>query len=442
MEIILTPFAWLLQLFYSICGSYGLTLVLFALVVKVVLFPLSLKGKRSMIQMNILQGQMQKLQKQYGKDRQRYNLEVQKLYEKEKVNPMGGCLWSLIPLIILMVLYPIIRAPIHYMMGITDANSLNAIAEAVNWSTQAVDMGWIKQAAGSFTETAGYYNELYLASLINADNLAAVQQAVTAAGGVGQSVQVINFSLFGLVDLSQIPQLQFWTIAGGFSLFLLPVISAITGVIFSFISMKTNAINKQSAQNNSSAKTMMIVSPLISLWIGFTLPAALCVYWITNNLLSMLQEFLCSVILKKDYEEAARKQAERELQEKEEEKEERRRKAEERARRIEEEKLNRGKKKKAEKKHDDEDKIPGIVKEYSRVGIRQYARGRAYDPYRYSEDGPTCYPGEEPIFGRKPEKVDPVEEEPTVQDTVVTEKSIPEISVPADTAADNGETKE
>ena len=436
MEIILTPFAWLLQLFYSICGNYGLTLVLFALVVKVVLFPLSLKGKRSMIQMNILQGQMQKLQKQYGKDRQRYNLEVQKLYEKEKVNPMGGCLWSLIPLIILMVLYPIIRAPIHYMMGITDANSLNAIAEAVNWSTQAVDMGWIKQAAASFTETAGYYNELYLASLINADNLAAVQQAVTAAGGVGQSVQVINFSLFGLVDLSQIPQLQFWTIAGGFSLFLLPVISAITGVIFSFISMKTNAINKQSAQaNNSSAKTMMIVSPLISLWIGFTLPAALCVYWITNNLLSMLQEFLCSVILKKDYEEAARKQAERELQEKEEEKEERRR-------RIEEEKLNRGKKKKAEKKHDDEDKIPGIVKEYSRVGIRQYARGRAYDPYRYSEDGPTCYPGEEPIFGRKPEKVAPVEEEPTVQDTVVTEKSIPEISVPADTAADNGETKE
>ena len=71
MEIILTPFAWLLRFFYSICGSYGLTLVLFALVVKVVLFPLSLKGKRSMIQMNILQGQMQKLQKQYGKDRQR-----------------------------------------------------------------------------------------------------------------------------------------------------------------------------------------------------------------------------------------------------------------------------------------------------------------------------------------------------------------------------------
>ena len=102
---------------------------------------------------------------------------------------------------------------------------------------------------------------------------------------------------------------------------------------------------------------------------------------------------------KKDYEKAAAARAEQERLEKEEEKEERRRKAEERARRIEEAKLNKGKKKKTEKKHDeDEDKIPGSVKEHSRVGLRQYARGRAYDPYRYSEEGPTAYPGEAPIF--------------------------------------------
>ena len=443
MEIILTPFAWLLKAFYSFCGSYGLALVFFALVVKVVLFPLSLKGKRSMIQMNILQGQMQKLQKQYGKDRQRYNLEVQKLYQKEKINPMGGCLWSFIPLLILMILYPIIREPIHYMMGINDANSLNAIAQAVGWSTHAVDMGWIKEATDTFTNSG--YNQLYLASLINADNLSAVQQAVTAAGGAGANVFSINFSLFGLVDLSQVPQLQFWTIAGGFGLFLLPVISAVSGVLFSLISMKTNAINKQSAQaaNSGSAKTMLIISPLISLWIGFAMPAALCLYWVANNLLSMIQEFLCSRILKKDYEEAARKQAERERQEKEEEKEERRRKAEERARRIEEEKLNRGKKKKAEKKREDEEKVPGIVKEYSRVGIRQYARGRAYDPYRYSEEGPTCYPGEEPIFARKADQAaggDQMEDTPALDAPL--ESAPVEESPAAQTPDDNGETKE
>lgn len=101
----------------------------------------------------------------------------------------------------------------------------------------------------------------------------------------------------------------------------------------------------------------------------------------------------------KGLREGRRRRAEQERLEKEEEKEERRRKAEERARRIEEAKLNKGKKKKTEKKHDeDEDKIPGSVKEHSRVGLRQYARGRAYDPYRYSEEGPTAYLGEAPIF--------------------------------------------
>ena len=394
MDIILTPFSWLLKVFYDFCGSYGLALIVFALVVKVVLFPLSLKGKRSMIQMNMLQGQMQKLQKQYSKDRERYNQEVQKLYAKENVNPMGGCLWSFIPLIILMVLYPIIRQPIHYMMGITDSGVLNTIAQTVNWSAQAMDMGWIKEAAETFADTG--YNQLYLASLITPENLDAVKSAV---GEAGNQIFAINFDFLGLVDLSQIPQLKFWEVErGGFTLFLLPVISAGLSVLFSLVSMKTNAVNKQSSQNNSTMRSMMIVSPLISLWIGFSMPAALCIYWIANSLFSMLQEVICGKLLKKDYEKAAAMQAERERLEKEEEKEQRRRAAEERARRIEEEKKNRGKKKKAEKKDVDEDKIPGSVKEMSRVGIRQYARGRAYDPYRYSEDGPTVYPGEEPIF--------------------------------------------
>ena len=420
MDIILTPFSWLLEVFYNFCGSYGLALILFALVVKVVLFPLSLKGKRSMIQMNMLQGQMQKLQKQYGKDKERYNQEVQKLYAKEKVNPMGGCLWSFIPLIILMVLYPIIREPIHYMMGINDPDVLNTIAQTVNWNTVAVDMGWLKEAAESFTNTG--YNQLYLVSLITPENLEAVRAAV---GEAGSQIFAINFDFLGLVDLSQIPQAKFWLVEqGGFALFLLPVISAGLSVVFSLISMKTNAVNQQSSQSNSTMKSMMIVSPLISLWIGFSMPAALCIYWIANSLFSMLQEYICGRLLKKDYEKAAEMQAERERLEKEEEKAQRRKAAEERARRIEEEKQNKGRKKKGEKKPVDEDKISGAVKEASRVGLRQYARGRAYDPYRYSENGPTVYPGEEPIFAPKAagepaaaEEASAVEQVPAAEET-------------------------
>ncbi len=435
-EIILSPFVWLLKFFYTISGSYGIALILFAIVVKLILFPFSLKGKRSMIQMNILSEKVQKLQKQYGRDKERYNLEVQKLYEKEKVNPMGGCLWSFLPLLILLPLYAIIRQPLKYMMGVNTQEALNAVAAAVNWSSTALDMNWIKEAVDGFSNVG--YNQLYLASLITPENLSAVQAAV---GEAGSQIFSINFDFLGLVDLSQIPQLKFWTIAGGFGLFLLPVVSAVSGFLFSLLSMKTNAVNQQSAQaSNSTAKSMLIVSPLMSLWIGFAMPAALCVYWIANNLLSLVQEVVSGKLLKKDYEKAAALKAEQERQEKEEEKERRRQAAEERARRIEEEKNNKGKKKKAEKKPDeDESKIPGSVKEASRVGMRQYARGRAYDPCRYSPDGPTPYGGAarpaQPVKQPAPEEVKAAEPETAVPEAAAD----PVIVAPEETAVQPGE---
>ena len=128
---ILTPFSWLLQLFYDLTGSYGFALILFAVVVKLILFPFSLKGKKSMIQMNMLQGKMQQIQRKYANDKQRQNLEIQKLYEKEKVNPMGGCLWSLLPIFILLPLYAIIRQPMKYMMGL-DETQITTLIDVLN----------------------------------------------------------------------------------------------------------------------------------------------------------------------------------------------------------------------------------------------------------------------------------------------------------------------
>ena len=385
IQLLLTPFVWVLMLFYELFDNYGIALILFAVLVKVILFPLSIKAKRSMIQMNMLNGQMQKLQKMYGNNRDKYNLEVQKLYEKEKVNPMGGCLWSLLPLVILLPLYAIIRQPLTYLMNLSP-DVITEVAKVVNWSTEAVSKGWIKEAA-DFVNSG--YNQLYLASLITPDNIGAVQ-------AVAEGARVINFDFLGL-NLAQMPQWQFWTWDSvdwaHIGLFLLPIVSAASGLIFSLIMMKTNAVNKQSenAMANSTNRTMLIISPLMSLWIGFAMPAGLSVYWVSQNVLSMLQEFLAGKLLKKDYEKAAIEAARREAEEKEEEKRRREEARAERARRIEEAKNSKGKKKGPKTKDPDENKIPASVREASRVGIRAYARGRAYDPYRFSPDGPTPY---------------------------------------------------
>lgn len=389
-QIILSPFVWLLTTFHNVFGDYGIALMVFALVVKVILFPFSLKGKKGMIQMNMLSVQMQKLQKQYGKDKERYNMEVQKLYAREKVNPMSGCLWSFLPLIVLFPLYAIIRQPLKYMMHL-NSEQIGKVAEALNWGSQAMQNGWIKSSE-AFVDAG--YNQLFLASLINDSTVGTVTNAANSVAE-GAKVFAMNFQFFG-IDLSQIPQLKFWETGltwAVIGLFLLPIISAISGLLFSFISMKTNAVNNQSAQaaNNASSKMMLLMSPLMSLWIGFTMPAALCIYWISNNIFSLAQEFVASKLLKKDYAKAAAAQAEAALREKEEEKEQKRIAAEERAQRIEDAKNNKGKKKLAPKKKDEEDdKVPATVKEASRVGMRQYARGRAYDPNRFG-NAPTHY---------------------------------------------------
>lgn len=375
---LMTPFTLLLKFFCQLLNSYGLALVLFALVVKLILFPLSLKGKKSMIQMNMLSGQMNKLQKQYKNNQQKYNEEVQKLYEKEGVNPMGGCLWSFLPLLILFPLYAIIRQPLKYMMGMTP-DQITAVAQALNWSTVALEHNWIREAADFVN--AGY-NQLYLSSLITPENVAAVQ---AAAGETAKEVFAINFNMLG-VNLALVPKLKFWVDGlAGFGLFLVPAISAGTSLLFSFVTMRTSSMNSENSQAAQN-KTMLLMSPLMSLWIGFSMPAALSVYWIANNLLGMAQEKICHIMLKKDYAAAAEAAKQREIEEKEEEKRLRREKAERRAKEAEEARLNKGKKK---PKAEDEEKMSPEQKAASRVGMRQYARGRAYDPGRYG--GVTPY---------------------------------------------------
>ena len=314
MGIILKPFAWLLLFFYNLFHSYGIALILFGIVIKLILFPVSLKSKKSMIQTTLLSGKMQQLQKQYGKDRERYNLEVQKMYEREKVNPMSGCMWSLIPMVVLIALYGVIRQPMTYFMDLS-LEQIGVIADQLGWQTAAVANGWVSESAmtklvqqladGEITQLFqnGTYNQLYLVSMINESNLAALKSAV----GV-DSLFVMNFNFLG-INLSQIPKLKFW--ANGISLSvigltLLPFISTVVSFLSMKVTMATNKVNKQAqnSQMDSTNRMMMWTMPLMSLWIGFTVPAGLSVYWITQYVVNMLQEVICGKLLKKDYEAA------------------------------------------------------------------------------------------------------------------------------------------
>ena len=114
--LICVPFAALVRLFYNLTGSYGVSLILFTLVIKLILLPFQMKSKKSMVRMSRMSGKMQEIQKKYANNQLKMQEEMQKFYQEEGFNPMSGCLWSFLPLPILMALYYIIREPIVYFM--------------------------------------------------------------------------------------------------------------------------------------------------------------------------------------------------------------------------------------------------------------------------------------------------------------------------------------
>lgn len=404
-QILMMPFSWLLKTFCQVFDSYGIALLLFTVVVNVILFPLNLKGKKSMIKMNVLNAQLQEIQKRCGNDKEKYNQEVQKFYAENNANPMGGCGWTMIPMLILMPLYAIIRRPLKYMMNLTE-QATTAVANALGWA--------------DFTPAG--YNELALAPMLSAGNLESARSAATAATGASAAgMFLINFSFLG-IDLSQQPQLKFWESGwewASIGLFLLPVISALLSLVSMFVTQKTNQMNKDQAAPKMNL-SLILLGPGMSLVIGFGMPAGMCVYWIANSVLRMIQEVICGAMLRKDYEAAQKELAEQAARAKEAEKERRRIAAEKKAAAIAAGKDPR--KNKQKKKQE-----PGVDLSASREGLRAYARGRAYDPNRYPST-----PYYDPNGPAKP-----LEEEPealTQEEKELVARSNPELAARAEAA--------
>ena len=363
MYYILSPFSWLLNFFYSFTDSYGISLILFALVIKIILFPLTIKGKKGMIQMNLLSGKMQQLQKQYGKDRERYNLEVQKLYEREHVNPMGGCLWSMIPLVLLIALYAIIRQPLRYLMGLS-MDTITAISDA------AAKLGYAAAEGGQ----AAAYEQIYLAKFVH--------QHWSSFQGQFDGLINLDYNFLGMDLASQGSQLFKQITTGGWpviGVLLLPVIATALQFLMTVVSMKSSG-----AAANSQSKMMMYLMPLMTLWMGYILPAALCVYWIANTAFATIQEQVLNKYFNKilDREETDKERAKREARAA--------KMMASRERMLQQQQQyekaksgNNGNKKKGQPSKKAEKRAG--TNENGRVGQRPYARGRAYSEHHYDE---------------------------------------------------------
>ena len=398
-DIIRVPFGFLLGLLYDLTQNYGAAMLIFAVLVQLILLPITAKSKKSMMAMSRLTPKLQELQKKYGDDQQKLNEATQALYREQGVSMGGGCLWSLVPMFILIPLFAVIRQPIHYVL-----------MESAETAAQIVEL--IKGIDASQFSSNSYYHEVTAAALIP-QYAAQIKAAIPDINP--DTLKGIDFIFLG-IDMGAIPQWQIWKDLSWANLgaVLVALCSAGSQVVSMLVSQKMNnsvvtdkngvqdeetAKNSQQAQ---SGKMMMYMMPLMSLWIGFTVPCALSLYWFVGGVVRTIEDAILTVRYRKIYdaEDAIRLKAAMERDAAEAEKE--RIRAERRAANPDGTTENTSKKKMQKKQKAEEDAAKaaaareyaakkGIVIEeenkteaLSGIADRPYCKGRAYDPNRYS----------------------------------------------------------
>ena len=368
------PFAWLVRLFYNLTGSYGMAIILFTLVVKLIMLPFQMKSKKSMMRMSRMSGRLQEIQKKYANNQAKQTEEMQKLYAEEGVNPMSGCLWSMLPFPILLALYSIIRQPItHFMMLGRDV--VQQMVDAV--TSAGLDITSIVQMKDGAPVIEDGFTKLLPYGQINL-----VKAVVSEMPELGSTVDGwinMNYTSFGL-DMAANP----WSMVTNFAftwaaigLILIPILAGGSQWLMTKITMKHQP---QADPSAASANRMMMFMPLFSVYIAFTMPAALGVYWIAQSAFAAVQEFFMGTFFNKklEEEENARYEARQA---------ERKRRMEE-AKVLQEQQRQQAAQKqtlKEKQKAARDAKAGAATTEAGRVGERPYARGRAYKPDRYDE---------------------------------------------------------
>ncbi len=388
MDFIRIPFGYVLEFFYGLFNNYGMALILFSLAVKVILLPLSAKSKKSMMKTSRLQPQLKQLEIACGDDKQKYQAEVQKLYKEEGVSMFGGCLWSFIPLLILLPLFNVIREPLQYLLHI-DADTVAQIKTAV-------------EATLAEGESLNAYWQFSVAQ--NIDQYRDI---------VGTGVQTLNFSFLG-IDLGAQPIWKFWTLAGWSQIggFIIPLISGALNYLSMFISQKMNntVIKNEKGETDEAAaasaaqtgKTMTYLMPLISVWFGFIMPLGISIYWVAQSVFGIIQDYFLTKHYRKVYDAEDAIRREKAALKAAEEAEKERIRAAKRAANPDGIKENTSKKKQQLRDKQGRDAAAkdfeakqraaqGIVEEEAPVNPgaepnRPYARGRAYVADRYGKE--------------------------------------------------------
>lgn len=297
-ELLANFFGYLLSFLYSIVNNYGIAIILFTVIIKIILLPLSIKQQKTMKKSAKMQEKMKVIQFKYKNDQEKMNQEMMNLYKTENMSPFSGCLTAIIQLLLLLSIFYLVRSPITYMEKIP-TDDINK---------------YISQLQEEGREISNVYPEIDLIREYN---------WLKEKNPEDSNVEKLNLQMNFLgLDLSKIPQQNM----ADYTVYIIPILY----ILSSFVSIRMTTsmqqkqnekkkekiidgetgkeIEEQQSENEMDAvmqtnKMMSWMMPIMSISIAFVAPLGLALYWLINNILMILERLILDKVIKQEDEE-------------------------------------------------------------------------------------------------------------------------------------------
>ncbi len=267
-------FGYVLNFLYQLIHNYGLAIILFSVVLKIVMLPISIKQQKTMKKSAKIQAKMREIQDKYKNNPEKLNQETVDLYRREGMSPFSGCLSAIVQIVLLFSVFYLVRSPLTYMTK--------------------VEPSLIEQYTNEIKQVEENKNNPYPEILI-----------IREKGEQDEKVR-LNMEFLGL-DLSSVPSQNF----SDPRVYIIPALYVLT----SFVSMRMTT-NMQTAKKKEGEeetnemdavaqanKSMSYIMPVMSVSIAIIAPLGLALYWLVNNVLMILERFILNKFMKNEEEE-------------------------------------------------------------------------------------------------------------------------------------------
>lgn len=276
-------FGYLLNAIYGFIGNYGLAIIIFTVLVKLVMLPVSVKQQKTMKKTTEIQKKAKEIQEKYSNDQVRQSQELMDLYKRENMSPFAGCFSSIFQIILILSVFYLVSSPLTYMKKVD----------------QSVITSYVKEIEESKSEKLSY------------PEIAVIKEM----GSKDEKVN-LNMNFFGL-DLSDIPSKDYedWKV------FIIPVLYVVTSLISMKLTMpatptveaedKNKTKEENNDENNNQDVDMMqemngqmrIMMPIMTVMIACIAPLGLALYWLVSNLLTLVERLFIKRFFKEEDEE-------------------------------------------------------------------------------------------------------------------------------------------